>query len=381
MPIYKVGNTKNKDGLQKYHVRINYVADNGEKKQITRSVYGIDVARDLERKLENDIKVKCEMPVRKMTIKQLYDEYISVKKYEVREITLYRSDRMLKRYILPILEDFRIDKLSSKVLQDWKISMEERNLSLTTKRNVYTELRTMLNYAVRMEYIPKHQLSKVGNFKDALSSKKEINFYTPEEFKKYIEIAKKIALEKQKKENNMYEWNFYVFFNIAYYTGLRKGEIHALRWNDIDNEYLSVKHSITQKLKGKTDLETPPKNKSSIRTLQMPLPLIVILKEHKKRQKKLQNFSEDSRILGDGKCLRDTTIQQRNLLYSSMADVKTIRIHDFRHSHASLLANMGINIQEVARRLGHTKVEMTWNTYSHLYPKEEEKAVAVLNAV
>lgn len=381
MPIYKVGNTKNKDGLQKYHVRINYVADNGEKKQITRSVYGIDVARDLERKLENDIKVKCEIPVRKMTIKQLYAEYISVKKYEVREITLYRSDRMLKRYILPILEDVRIDKLSSKVLQDWKISMEERNLSLTTKRNVYTELRTMLNYAVRMEYIPKHQLSKVGNFKDALSSKKEINFYTPEEFKKYIEIAKKIALEKQKKENNMYEWNFYVFFNIAYYTGLRKGEIHALRWNDIDNHYLSVKHSITQKLKGKTDVETPPKNKSSIRTLQMPLPLIVILKEHKKRQKKLQNFSEDSRILGDGKCLRDTTIQQRNLLYSSMAGVKTIRIHDFRHSHASLLANMGINIQEVARRLGHTKVEMTWNTYSHLYPKEEEKAVAVLNAV
>lgn len=381
MPIYKVGNTKNKDGLQKYHVRINYVADNGEKKQITRSVYGIDVARDLERKLENDIKVKCEIPVRKMTIKQLYDEYISVKKYEVREITLYRSDRMLKRYILPILEDIRIDKLSSKVLQDWKISMEERNLSLTTKRNVYTELRTMLNYAVRMEYIPKHQLSKVGNFKDALSSKKEINFYTPEEFKKYIEIAKKIALEKQKKENNMYEWNFYVFFNIAYYTGLRKGEIHALRWNDIDNDYLSVKHSITQKLKGKTDVETPPKNKSSIRTLQMPLPLIAILKEHKKRQKKLQNFSEDSRILGDGKCLRDTTIQQRNLLYSSMAGVKTIRIHDFRHSHASLLANMGINIQEVARRLGHTKVEMTWNTYSHLYPKEEEKAVAVLNAV
>lgn len=381
MPIYKVGNTKNKDGLQKYHVRINYVADNGEKKQITRSVYGIDVARDLERKLENDIKVKCEIPVRKMTIKQLYDEYISVKKYEVREITLYRSDRMLKRYILPILEDARIDKLSSKVLQDWKISMEERNLSLTTKRNVYTELRTMLNYAVRMEYIPKHQLSKVGNFKDALSSKKEINFYTPEEFKKYIEIAKKIALEKQKKENNMYEWNFYVFFSIAYYTGLRKGEIHALRWNDIDNEYLSVKHSITQKLKGKTDVETPPKNKSSIRTLQMPLPLIVILKEHKKRQKKLQNFSENSRILGDGKCLRDTTIQQRNLLYSSMAGVKTIRIHDFRHSHASLLANMGINIQEVARRLGHIKVEMTWNTYSHLYPKEEEKAVEVLNAV
>lgn len=86
-----------------------------------------------------------------------------------------------------------------------------------------------------------------------------MKFYTPEEFKKYIEVAKKQALEKQKKEKNLYEWNFYVFFNIAYYTGLRKGEIHALRWNDINNDYLSVKHSITQKLKNRYDVETPPK--------------------------------------------------------------------------------------------------------------------------
>ena len=179
----------------------------------------------------------------------------------------------------------------------------------------------------------------------------------------------------------MYEWNFYVFFNIAYYTGLRKGEIHALRWIDINNNYLSVKHSITQKFKNKCDVETPPKNKSSIRTLQIPLPLVKILKEYKRRQMQLPNFNEDSRVLGDGKCLRDTTLQQKNILYSKLAGVKIIRIHDFRHSHASLLANMGINIQEVARRLGHTKVEITWNTYSHLYPKEEEKAVAILNAV
>lgn len=71
---------------------------------------------------------------------------------------------MIKRYILPILEDVRIDKLTTQVLQDWKLSMEERNLALATKRNVFTELRTMLNYAVRMEYIPKHQLAKVRKF-------------------------------------------------------------------------------------------------------------------------------------------------------------------------------------------------------------------------
>ena len=133
MPIYKVENTK-KDGLQKYYVRINYVTDNGQKRQITRSVYGIDVAKNLEKQLENEIKVQQEMPIKKMTVKQLFDEYISVKKYEVREITLEKSSRIIKRYILPILKDVKIDKLSTKTLQDWKISMEKRNLAVTTKK-------------------------------------------------------------------------------------------------------------------------------------------------------------------------------------------------------------------------------------------------------
>jgi hypothetical protein len=160
MPIYKSGKSK-KEGLQKYCVRINYIADSGEYKQITRTAYGIDSAKYLERELEEEIKIQREIPIKKMTVKQLFEEYIEVKKYEVRETTLDKSDRVIKRYILPSIENVRIDKLSIKILQDWKISIEESKLSLITKKNIYTELRTMLNYAVRIEHIPKHQLSKV----------------------------------------------------------------------------------------------------------------------------------------------------------------------------------------------------------------------------
>jgi len=138
--------------------------------------------------------------------------------------------------------------------------------------------------------------------------------------------------------------------------------------------------SISQKLKG-GDRETPPKNKSSIRTLQMPLKLIKILKEHKERQKRLVNFTDEYRICGGEKIIRETTVHYRNKLYATKSELKIIRIHDFRHSHVSLLANEGINIQEVARRLGHTRIEITWNTYSHVYPKEEEKAVSILNKI
>ena len=379
MPIYKVGNIK-KDGLQKYNVRINYMSDSGKPKQLTRVAYGLDAAKDLERRLLHDLKSNGENSVRKMTVRQLFEEYAAVKKYEVRQSTYDKTVRTFEYYIFPMLADVCIDKLTAKILQEWKITLEERDLAMKTKKNVYSELRTMFNYAVRMEYLPKSPLVKVGNFKDPLATKQEINFYTPDEFRAYIRAAKEMALQKQKEENDLFEWNYYVFFNIAFYTGLRKGEIHALRWCDIDGAYLSVKHSITQKLHNE-DVETPPKNKSSIRTIQIPLPLIKILDEHKKRQMLLGNWSSDHRVLGEKRCLRDTTIQKRNNLYASLAGVKRIRIHDFRHSHASLLANMGINIQEVARRLGHAKIEMTWNTYSHLYPREEERAIAVLNQV
>jgi len=160
MPIYKIKNTK-KEGLQKYMVRINYVADNGTYETITRTAYGIDVAKDIERRLEYEIKQQREMPIKKITVKQIFDEYISIKKYEVRETSLDKTKRILEYHVLPTLAGIRIDKLSTKVLQEWKIAIEEKGLALTTKQNIFTEIRTMLNYAVRMEYIPKHQLSKV----------------------------------------------------------------------------------------------------------------------------------------------------------------------------------------------------------------------------
>ena len=161
---------------------------------------------------------------------------------------------------------------------------------------------------------------------------------------------------------------------------MRKGEINALKWSDIEGDIIHVRRSVAQKLKG-GDVETPPKNKSSYRDLQMPDPLIAILKEHKDRQKKVDGFNDGFRVCGGPQCLRDTSLDHKNRFFAEQAGLPRIRIHDFRHSHASLLANEGINIQEIARRLGHSKIEITWNTYSHLYPREEERAVSVLNKI
>lgn len=382
MPIYKMTGTR--DGKQKYRVRINYQDASGKNRQIDRVAYGNQEAKELERTLLHQIK--SEAPARRLTLRDIYEEYIRAKAPEVRETSLQKTRTVLEHHILPVLGDVSLSKLSVRALQDWKSyledktvtakSGEEQPLSLRTKQNVYGELRAFLNYAVKMDYLPKNPLMRVGNFKDPNTLHKEMDFYTADEFRAFI--AK--ALECAQNSPNNSEWDYYVFFNIAFYTGMRKGEIHALKWSDIDGDYISVKRSITQKLKGE-DRETPPKNKTSIRTLQIPEPLKKILADHKARYRSLQGFSDDFRICGGTRPLRDTSIQKANERYAKLAGLKTIRIHDFRHSHASLLANNGINIQEIARRLGHAKIEMTWNTYSHLYPREEERAVNILNKI
>ena len=223
MSIYKANGKK--DGLQKYNVRINYIADSGQSKQLTRTAYGMANAKTLEIKLISDIKIIGEMPMKKMNVQELYDEFIEVKKYETRQRTVYNIQHLFNVYILPMFKNYRIDRITVNDVQNWKISMEKRNLSLATKKRAFIYFSAMINYAIKMEYLQKNPFTKIGNFKDTLNIKPKMNFYTPEEFEKFIKSAKNEAVKNEVSENNLSEWNYYVFFNIAFYTGLRKGEI------------------------------------------------------------------------------------------------------------------------------------------------------------
>ena len=379
MPIYKMNGSKN--GQQKYRVRINYVDNMGRNKQTERVTYGMAEAKELEMRMQYEIK---EQPVTNgITLEQLYNEYVRALSSEVRESTITGNKRVFECYVLKTLGQTHVKKLTAPVLQNWKNQIEEvrttqdKPLSLRYKQNIYSIFRAVLNWGVKMDYLSQNVLVKVGNFKSGIvTEKRNVDFYTADEYKLFSAAAKEEAL----KGNTLHDWDYYVFFAIAFYTGLRKGEIHALKWSDVNDNILSVSRSITQKMRG-ADRETPPKNRSSIRTLQMPLPLIEILNEHKTRYKSFRGFSDDFRICGGTRSLRDTSLENKNQLFAKLSGLKKIRIHDFRHSHVSLLANEGINIQEIARRLGHSDIEMTWNTYSHLYPREEERAVEILNKI
>lgn len=354
MPINKTD--KKRDNLQGYRVRVNYTDMNGNSRQVERTAYGYSEACLLEKELIAEYREKKEVAKSKMTVNQLIEKYIEYHKIEVKRSSLDAISRTLRLRVQPFLGDCRLDKLTQPRLAEWKKTIGSQDLSDDTKKNAYSIFVAMLNFAVKMQYIPKNPLSVLGNFKNSSEIDKQpqkLRYYTGEQFQKYIAVAKKNC-------TTINDWGFYTFFNLAFFTGCRKGEINALKWSDLEGNVLHIRRTIGQKGIGEDD-ETTPKTKTSIRDIQLPKQLMSILNEHKERQRAAAGdlFSEDYRICGGLKPLRDTTIDKKNRQFAKEAELPRITIHEFRHSHASLLANANISIQEIARRLGHSNVELT----------------------
>ena len=134
-----------------------------------------------------------------MTVQDLYDEYIEAIKPEISESTLDKNKTNLKNNVLDTLGNVKLDKLTIPILQKWKQNIEQKNLSIRTRQNRYSEFRALLNYAVKTEYISQNPLLKVGNFKAPLEMKKEMQYYTADEFKKFIQKAKEDAIQNENK--------------------------------------------------------------------------------------------------------------------------------------------------------------------------------------
>ncbi|MBR2871681.1 MAG: site-specific integrase [Clostridia bacterium] len=196
-----------------------------------------------------------------------------------------------------------------------------------------------------------------------------------------------------------------LIFTSLYLTGMRKGEALALTWGDIDfhRKEIKVAKSLNRKRPKKggdviltSHPETPssfgwhvsktrsyeittPKNRASYRQILMPNNLYDMTYEHYVQVKQDYGFSNNIFVFGGEVPVSDQTLRRRFDSYAQKAGVKKIRIHDLRHSHASLLINKGQNILIVSKRLGHSNITQTLNTYSHLMPNMQLEIVGALN--
>ena len=250
-----------------------------------------------------------------------------------------------------------------------KKQMNETNISTWYKNDILKFLKSVLNFAMTWyDFNLNKVYNKITKFNDAFDIPKEMMYFTYDQWKQFISVETNLQSK--------------VMFEILYYCSLRKGELRGLTWRDIDfvNKTLSVKKQITGRGGSVKEFQfSTSKTKSSIRTLPLNKLLLSDLKLLKKGISKEHGFNDNYFVIGDAFPIGSNTITSRKNRNCKLAGVPQIRIHDFRHSCASLLINNGANVTIVAKYLGHTKIEETLNTYTHLFNSALNEVVDLIN--
>ena len=156
----------------------------------------------------------------------------------------------------------------------------------------------------------------------------------------------------------------------------------ALTWNDVDfqRQTISINKSFTNKCEDDTYIITSPKTNNSVRIVDIDDRLMDLLKEHYKEESKVYNFNNDVFVFGNYVHLSSTTFKNHLDRYITIAGVKRITPHGFRHSHVSLLINLGCDSREVANRVGDT-IQVIESTYYHMFPQKRNHTISVLNNI
>lgn len=191
----------------------------------------------------------------------------------------------------------------------------------------------------------------------------------------YLTVAKDFRLEA------------YTLFYVLAYTGLRKGEALTLEWRDIDflHRTLTVCRTLSKGLNDRNIIQTP-KTSNSARTIVLTSDTVRVLKEWQREQRKSENVIslnsnvDEDRFVFNGTYnrypanlpLSVTCVANWNSLIAKKAKLKHIRVHDFRHTHASLLFDSGASMKDVKERLGHASIRTTMDIYTHLPKKRRE---------
>lgn len=296
-----------------------------------------------------------------MTFQNLYEIYMEDMAARLKQSTLLTKKAVLQTHILPFFGSKPINEIKASDVRRWqaKLMSSPNNYSQTYLKKINTELNSIINYAKRFYDLNTNPCGKAGTIGKAKAE--EMDYWTYDEYIAFREGVKDKSLS-------------YICFEILYWTGMREGELLALSPADIDldNKTISINRTY-QRIEGK-DVFTSPKTRKSKRKIPIPDFLCQELSDYIQSRYMLD---ADERLFPVTK----SYLSHEMIRGCKNTGIKKIRIHDIRHSHASLLINQGCDALMLADRLGHEKVSTTLNTYSHLFPHKQQELVHSLESL
>ena len=289
-----------------------------------------------------------------MTFKKFLDDYfIPDYKSQVRKRTFDMTQSKFKR--LSYFENMKLSDIQAPHVKQWQNSMFIEGLSNNYIRSVHQILQQVFDLAVKLGMLSSNVAKTVGNVK---KDRPKVDFWTVEEFQLFISTFDK---------SNIYELLYFTTFWFFFMTGVRTSELQAIEWSKIDFEKGTVLIDCSMYYKSQKEWYlTDTKSISGVRLLYLDDDTLEHLKYWKKAQSQI---GECKFVFSIADCpLVKSTLKRVLKSHSDYAKIKSIRIHDLRHSHASFMLSLGMNDLEMQNRLGHADIKTTLGTYSHLRP-------------
>ena len=297
-----------------------------------------------------------------MTFESFVALYATDMKGRIKENTWGTKEHILYKKLVPYFGKRKMSEISSKEVMAWQSEMlnyRDKNgkpYSPVYLKTLHNQLSAVFNHAVKHYKLKANPAAQVGNMGKAKG--REMLFWTKAEYLKFADAMMDKPLS-------------YYTFEMLYWCGIREGELLALTPADFNFECKTV--SITksyQRIDGR-DIITDPKTPKSVRDIVMPDFLVDEMRDY---MKQLYGIGDNDRIFEVSKSYLHHEMDRG----AAAAGVKRIRIHDLRHSHISLLIDMGYSAVAIADRVGHESINITYN-YAHLFPSTQTDMASRLN--
>ena len=335
----------------KWRVVYRYTDWTGETHQSSKR--GFPTKREAQM-WERELLLKKEAKL-DMTFESFYEIYVEDMQNRIRDNTWGTKTNIARTKILPYFGKRKIGEIEPRDIIAWQnelLAIRQPNgkpYSASYLQKIHSQLSAIFNHAVNFYHLPSNPAQKAGNM--GKEEHREMLFWIKEEYLKFADAM----MDKPV--------SFYAF-EMLYWCGIRLGEMLALTPSDFDFEKKTVRiNKSYQRLHGK-DIITDPKTAKSNRVVQMPDFLADEMQDYISR---FYTIEPDERIF----------ILTKSFLHHEMdrgckeTGVKRIRIHDLRHSHVSLLIEMGFTAVDIANRVGHESVKITYR-YAHMFPSKDE---------
>ncbi len=356
---------KRPDGLWEARINIGTTATG---KRMRKSVYGA-TKKEVADKLTKMAHQKLDgtlIDTGRMTVGDLLDKWLEDSaRLSVAPSTLNRYEGLVKRSIKPHLGTIKLSLLKPIHIQGMLSKLEQEKAGDETRRYSFQVLRRALNVAERWGLIVRNPCNMVDQPK---VTRREISPLTIPDVQKLLSVSA--------------DHRLHAVFVLAVTTGLRQGELFAIHWADIDLKtgVLAVRYTL-EEVKSQLRLKEP-KSKSGRRSVKLPDMAVSALWDHKARQV-TEGLAASKLVFCDanGHFLRKSNFARRDWkpIRAKAEIAETVVFHDLRHTSASLLLATGAHPKVVQERLGHSKISLTMDTYSHLMPGMQDDAAAKLD--